>query len=99
MKNFIAALTLITATSAFAQQLTYENLPLVKLTVVSVDATNRVDAKHEQKKKEALEDLRVHVENTLGRQVIEAKCSSALTETFINKDFSQRKSICSVSFL
>lgn len=99
MKNLIIGLVLISTTSVFAQKLTYENLPVVKTFVTSTDLANQVDAKHEHKQKEALEELRRHVESTLGRQYIAGKCSSIVKEKFNNPGFASRSSTCSVSFL
>ncbi len=99
MKNLMIGLVLLSTTTAFAQKITYENLPVVKTFISSTDLTNQVVAKHEQRKKETLEDLRRHVEDTLGRQYIEGKCSASVKEAFDNPGFAQRSSTCSVSFL
>lgn len=99
MKNIIIGLVLLSTTSVFAQKMTYENLPVVKIFITSVDRVNQVDAKHEQRKKETLEELRRHVEDILGRQYIEGKCSASVKETFDNEGFAQRSSTCDVSFL
>jgi len=99
MKKLFICLVVLSSTSVFAQKLSYENLPRVKVTVSSADITSRVDARHEQKQKEALDELKAHVESSLNRQVIEAKCSAPVKEQFNNPNFSSRKSICSVSFL
>ena len=99
MKTLLIGLVLVSTTSVFAQKIKYENLPVVKLNVTSVDLANQVEAKHEQQMKEALEELRRHVEITLGRQYVEGKCSTPVAETFNNPGFAQRSSTCSVSFL
>jgi hypothetical protein len=99
MKNLIIGLVLLSTTCAFAQKMTYENLPVVKTFVTSTDLASQVDSKHEQRQKEALEELRRHVESTLGRQYITGKCSSVVKERFNNPGFASRSSTCSVSFL
>ncbi len=99
MKNFIIGLVLLSTTSVFAQKMTYENLPVVKIFISSVDRLSQVDAKHEQRKKETLEELRRHVEDTLGRQYIEGKCSASVKEVFENPGVAQRSSTCFASFL
>jgi hypothetical protein len=99
MKKLIIGFVLLSTTSVFAQKLKYENLPRVEMSVYSVDRVSNVDTKHEQSRKQALDDLKAHVESTLGRQVIEAKCDTPLKDTFSNEGFAQRKSTCSVSFL
>jgi hypothetical protein len=99
MKKLLIGIVLVSTTSVFAQKIKYENLPLVKMFVSSVDLESQVDGKHEQRQKEALEELKRHVEINLGRQYIDSKCSTPLKETFNNPGFAQRSSTCSVSFL
>lgn len=99
MKKLIIGFVLLSTTSVFAQNLKYENLPRVEMRVYSADRVINVDAKHEQSRKQALEDLKAHVERTLGRQVIESKCDTPIKGTFDNDGFADRKSTCSVSFL
>ena len=99
MKSLMIGLMLLSTTSVFAQKMKYENLPVVKMYVTSADLVNQVGTKHEKEQKEALEELRRHVEVTLGRQYIEGKCSVPVKETFNNPGFAQRSSTCSVSFL
>jgi len=99
MKKLIIGFVLLSTTSVFAQKMTYENLPVVKMFVTSTDRANQVDSKHEQRQKETLDELRRHVEITLGRQYIEGKCSAPVKETFDNPGFAQRSSTCFVSFI
>jgi len=99
MKKIIIGLLALSANSVFAGELKYENLPLVKERVYSVARVDLVDAKHERDQQNSLINLRAHVENTLGRQVIEVKCDTPIKDTFDNKDVASRKSTCSASFL
>ena len=99
MKNLMIGLMLLSTTSVFAQKMKYENLPVVKMFVTSADVATQVEAKHEKDQKEALEELRRHVEVSLGRQYIEGKCTAPVKESFNNPGFAQRSSTCSVSFL
>lgn len=99
MKKLIIGMALLSTTSIFAQEIKYENLPRVEMRVYSVDKVTNIDAKHEQNQKRSLDDLKIHVENTLGRQVIEAKCGASVKGTFDNKEVLDKKSTCFVSFL
>ncbi len=99
MKRLLVTLVMLNTVSAFAQNLKYENLPRVQTFVSTVDKAASVSSKHIEDRKQALKDLRFHVEKELGRQVIEEKCDTPRKEKFNNEDAGSRSSTCSVSFL
>lgn len=85
--------------TSFASEISYESLPSANLVVRTAGAPDSpaVVEAHTQQRKAALEQLKAHVENELGRQAIGPRCE-APTVIFAGPARGV-ESVCSVKFL